>query len=189
MTNGMKKPASKKKMVCECGAFVLVRTEWKHKQSKKHIQFILRKLVLEQRKYEAVYPVEQQQRYYESPDQQENPLEQSNSDPEIDNKQEVQQLRKQPISESRNIVGVLYKKTPGVTYDQGQQKQMMCLTPMYASSQRLGLTPFSVNICHPSSGQHTNKRHAPQQQPVFYFAHSPQQQQWQQMPAVGFPRY
>eukprot|EP01036_Dinobryon_divergens_P030705 gene30705-39989_t len=39
----MRKPVIKKKMVCECGAIILTRTEWKHKQTNKHIQFILRK--------------------------------------------------------------------------------------------------------------------------------------------------
>ena len=37
-----KVPPTKKMMTCECGAIILERTNWKHKQSNKHIQFMLR---------------------------------------------------------------------------------------------------------------------------------------------------
>lgn len=42
-----KKSATKKMMTCDCGAIILERTNWKHKQSKKHIQYMLRKKQLE----------------------------------------------------------------------------------------------------------------------------------------------
>lgn len=198
LNNGIYKP-KKKRMVCECGAFILVRTEWKHKQSKKHIRFMLRKLALNQEKYEEEeeeenlssdeQPQKQKQRHDESPEQKERT--QPCSDPQTD-KQEVQQLPKQPISGSRDIVGILYKKTNGAASKHGQQREMFVLTPMYSSSQQqLTGTPFSANLCCYPSGQgksqHTTAtRHAPQQ-PMFFFAQPPQQQQqqqqWQQHPS------
>ena len=39
-----KVPPMKKMMTCECGATILERTNWKHKQSNKHIQFMLRQV-------------------------------------------------------------------------------------------------------------------------------------------------
>lgn len=46
-TKKNRKPPIKKKMSCQCGAVILVRTEWRHKKSNKHIRFMLRKSQLE----------------------------------------------------------------------------------------------------------------------------------------------
>lgn len=86
MDRTMRKPVIKKKMVCECGAIILTRTEWKHKQTNKHIQFILRKRAHQeqqqvplgvqrqehtplsvQQQHKQQPPQEHQNRYLESP--------------------------------------------------------------------------------------------------------------------------
>jgi hypothetical protein len=61
--HSISKPAIKKKMVCECGAVILVRTEWKHKQSNKHIQFMLwKRTQQEQHQEHNSLPAQLQQR-------------------------------------------------------------------------------------------------------------------------------
>jgi hypothetical protein len=58
-----RKPPNKKKMICPCGAVILVRTGWKHKQSNKHIRFMQRlsQLEAQQNQLDRSIPPFQQQ--------------------------------------------------------------------------------------------------------------------------------
>ena len=90
-----RKPPIKKKMTCQCGAVILVRTQWIHKQSNKHLRFMLRKSQLEaqQKELDSLIPAlplplsqqpaqqQQQEQPQEQPQQEGEGVQQDGSQP------------------------------------------------------------------------------------------------------------
>lgn len=200
LPNITKKATTKKQMICECGALILVRTQWKHKQSKKHIQFMLRKLAFQREQFVAVsnnpFSQENQQPQRCDDETSKTPQEQPSSH-HINKKNKSSELQ---MDRSFDNAGFLV--TNSTMYGtECQRPQILFLAPMHdpsTNNQQMGAplnqptAPIFANPCHsPRQGQSQIMAQMQAAQPrVFYFAHHPQQQ-WQQamMAPFGLPKY
>ena len=136
-----KPPIKKKKMTCQCGAVILVRTQWIHKQSNKHLRFMLRKSQLEAQQKEldslihalplpfplplplplSQQPAQQQQQ--QQPQQEGEGVQQDGSQPPPPPQQQ-QQLQQASLW-SQHVIGSIYGQTIcDAAYELGQQSAM-----------------------------------------------------------------
>ena len=189
------KATTKKKMICECGALILVRTQWKHKQSKKHIQFMLNKLAFQKGQLfvDVSNPFSQEHQQPQRCDDERlgTPQEQPHSHLlKMKSNSELQKERSYD-----NNAG--FSVTNSMMYG-WQGPQIIFVAPMHdlsSSQQQLGVpmnqptAPLFTSAYHNSARQEQSLIMA--QPSVFYFAHPPQQQQWQQsmMAPFGHPSY
>ena len=180
------KATTKKKMICECGALILVRTQWKHKQSKRHIQFMLNKLAFQKGQLfvdvSNLFSQEHQQTQRCDDERLGTPQEQPHSHLEL--------------QKERSYDNAGFSVTNSMMYG-WQGPQIIFLAPMHdlSSQQQLGVpmnqptAPLFASAYHNSARQEQSPSIMAQPS-VFYFAHPPQQQ-WQQsmMAPFGHPSY
>ena len=139
-----RKPPIKKKMTCQCGAVILVRTQWIHKQSNKHLRFMLRKSQLEaqQKELDSFIPAlplplplplsqqpaqqqQQQQQQQEQPQQEGEGVQQEGSQPPPPQQQLQQQQLQQASLWSQHVIGSIFGQTIcDAAYELGQHTPM-----------------------------------------------------------------